>query len=146
MRRGPGPRGPGHRRRGPGGARCRRLVEPGVWEVQARIERFIEPALLLLLAERERHGYELVEELPDVTGEARRVDMGNLYRLLRSLEREGVVESEWAEGEEGPAKRVYRLTDAGRALLDTWASGLHEANGVVTAFLDRHEKGKEVSE
>lgn len=141
MRRGPGPRG----RRGGPGARCRRLVEPGVWEVQARIERFIEPALLLLLAERERHGYELVEELPDITGDPRRVDMGNLYRLLRSLEREGVVSSEWAEGDDGPAKRVYRLTEAGRGLLDTWASGLAEAGEVVAAYLDRYP-GKEVSE
>ena len=116
-----------------------------MWEVQARIERFIEPALLLLLAERERHGYELVEDLPDVTGEARRVDMGNLYRLLRSLEREGIVSSEWTEGDEGPAKRVYRLTEDGRRLLDTWAAGLAEAGRVVATFLDRYP-GKGVNE
>ena len=113
-----------------------------MWEVQARVERFIEPALLLLLGERERHGYELVEELSDVTGDPRRVDMGNLYRLLRGLEREGIVESEWTEGEDGPAKRVYRLTEAGRTLLDTWAAGLREAGEVVTGFLDRYEQGR----
>ncbi len=119
--------------------RCRRLVEPGVWEVQARIERFVEPALLLLLAERARHGYELVDELPDVMGDPRRVDMGNLYRLLRGLEREAVVESEWSDDGEGPAKRVYRLTEVGRALLDTWAAGLRDAAEVVSGFENRYE-------
>src|ERR687887_153106 len=62
-------------------ARCRRMVRPGHWGVRARVERFSEPALLLLLRERAAHGYELLDELPALTGEAR-VDMGNLYRLL----------------------------------------------------------------
>ena len=132
-------------RRGPRGARCRREVRPGVWEVQARVERFVEPALLLLLAERPRHGYDLVESLPDVTGDARRVDMGNLYRLLRALEREGLVASSWDEGATGPAKRVYTLTEAGRAVLDRWAESLPEVRSVVDAFVERYERGGEVS-
>ena len=53
------------------GTRARRLVGPGDWAVRARIERFGEPALLLLLAERPAHGYELLEQLPELTGEQR---------------------------------------------------------------------------
>jgi DNA-binding PadR family transcriptional regulator len=56
------------------------MVRPGHWGVRARVERFSEPALLLLLRERPTHGYELLEALPELTGEAR-VDMGNLYRV-----------------------------------------------------------------
>ena len=62
------------------------MVRPGHWGVRARVERFSEPALLLLLRERAAHGYELLEALPELTGEAR-VDMGNLYRVLRALAR-----------------------------------------------------------
>ena len=40
------------------------------------------------------HGYDLLERLPELTGE-QRVEMGNLYRLLRALEEEGLVASEW---------------------------------------------------
>jgi poly-beta-hydroxybutyrate-responsive repressor len=132
--------GPG-RRHGPGarGARTRREVAPGAWEVRARVERFVEPAILLLLAERPMHGYELLERLPGIAREERRVDLGNLYRLLRSLEEEGVVGSEWDERLPGPAKRVYRLTESGRALLAGWAAALGEARDVVTAFIDRYE-------
>jgi PadR family transcriptional regulator, regulatory protein PadR len=115
-------------------------VGPGRWEVSARIERFVEPALLLLLAERPMHGYELLELLPPIAREERRVDLGNLYRLLRSLEEEGIVASDWDEGLPGPAKRVYRLTDSGRELLARWADALGEAREVITAFIDRYRR------
>jgi PadR family transcriptional regulator PadR len=135
-----GPRG-ARRHGGPRGrgARTRRSVGPGQWEVRARVERFVEPALLLLLAERPMHGYELLERLPDIAHEERRVDLGNLYRLLRSLEEEGVVDSAWDEGLPGPAKRVYQLTDSGRELLARWAAALGEAREVITAFIDRYQ-------
>ena len=136
-----------HRRRGPGGprgprgrgARTRRSVGPGEWEVRARVERFVEPALLLLLAQRPMHGYEILDLLPDIAREERRVDLGNLYRLLRSLEEEGIVSSEWDESLSGPAKRTYRLTDSGRELLARWAAALGDARDVITAFIDRYE-------
>ena len=56
-----------------------------------RIERFQVAALLLLLRERQAHGYDLLERLPEVIGEER-VDVGNLYRVLRSLEEQGLVQ------------------------------------------------------
>jgi PadR family transcriptional regulator PadR len=119
-------------------ARYRRMVRPGHWGVRARLERFSEPALLLLLRERPAHGYELLEALPPLTGEAR-VDMGNLYRVLRALEEDGLVSSRWEAGEPGPAKRIYELTPAGRRLLDEWASALRRARERIDVFLDRYE-------
>ncbi len=113
--------------------------------MRARVERFIEPALLQLLSERPMHGYELLEEIPALAREERRVDLGNLYRLLRSLEEEGVVASVWDESLTGPAKRVYRLTPSGEALLAAWAVALAGARGLVTDFLERHERGKGVN-
>jgi PadR family transcriptional regulator, regulatory protein PadR len=107
--------------------------------VRARVERFVEPSLLLLLRERPLHGYELIERLPEVVGEGR-VDVGNLYRLLRSLEAEGVVSSEWSADLPGPAKRTYELTGEGRRLLDRWAEALRQAQTDVQSFLDRYEE------
>ena len=103
------------------------------------MERFVEPSLLLLLRERPLHGYELIERLPEVVGEGR-VDVGNLYRLLRSLEAEGVVSSEWSADLPGPAKRTYELTAEGRRLLDRWAEALRQAQTDVQSFLDRYEE------
>ena len=123
----------------------RREVAPGSWEVHARVERFVEPVVLLLLSERPMHGYELLETVPGLLRDERRLDLGNLYRLLRSLEEEGIVDSEWDAGLPGPAKRVYRLTDTGRALLGRWTEALREARGVIDQFIDRHERGGEVN-
>ena len=126
------------RPRGGRGARCRRMVRPGHWGVRARVERFSEPALLLLLRERATHGYELLEALPALTGEAR-VDMGNLYRVLRALEEDGLVTSRWESGEPGPAKRTYEVTEEGRRLLDEWAGAIRRSRSHIDDFLERYE-------
>jgi PadR family transcriptional regulator, regulatory protein PadR len=124
--------------RGGRGARCRRRTSPGHWGVRARVERFSEPAALLLLRERPAHGYELLDELPALTGEGR-VDMGNLYRVLRALEEDGLVTSTWHPGAPGPAKRTYELTTEGRRLLDEWAGALARARRRIDEFLERYE-------
>src|SRR5436190_23425627 len=123
-----------HRRTRP--ARHRSRHEQAGWEVRARVERFAEPALLLLLAERPTHGYELLERLPALVGDER-VDVGNLYRFLRALEDEGLVVSEWSAELPGPAKRTYTLTDEGRRLLDAWLAALDDLRGALDGFLDR---------
>jgi len=129
------------RHRGHPRARSRRLIRPGHWHVHARVERFIEPSLLLLLRERPLHGYELLERIPELGVEGR-VDIGNLYRLLRSLEQEGLVRSEWSADLPGPAKRTYELTAEGRRLLDHWAEALGRAQTTISGFLERYDEGR----
>jgi PadR family transcriptional regulator, regulatory protein PadR len=85
------------------------------------------------------HGYELIDRLPEITGADVRIDVGNLYRILRKLEAEGIVTSEWSADLPGPAKRTYELTEEGGRLLDRWAESLREAQGVLGDFLDRYE-------
>ncbi len=102
-----------------------------------RIERFQVAALLLLLRERPAHGYDLLDRLPELSGEER-VDVGNLYRVLRTLEEQGLVHSEWDDSVPGPAKRTYDLTDAGAAALDRWAVALDETRERIDRFLQRH--------
>jgi len=116
----------------------------GRWRVFARVERFTEPALLLLLRERPAHGYDLMERLPELTGE-QRVEMGNLYRLLRALEEEGLVSSEWDAASAGPAKRRYAITEAGTRLLEQWVDALRHSQERTGRFLERYEAGKEVN-
>ena len=115
------------------GPRARRH-QHGHWQVHARVERFAEPALLLLLRERPAHGADLLERLPELIGE-QRVEMGNLYRLLRALEEEGLVASEWDDG-----KRTYAITDDGLRLLDHWVEALRRAQERTDTFIRRYEE------
>src|SRR5246127_5652479 len=117
------------------GPRARRHHH-GRWRVLARVERFAEPALLLLLRERPAHGYDLLERPPELTGEAG-VEMGNLYRLLRGLGGDGLVRSG------GPdSTRTYELTDRGRQLLDQWVGALRNSQERTARFLERYEEGR----
>ncbi|MFL5942970.1 MAG: helix-turn-helix transcriptional regulator [Gaiellaceae bacterium] len=111
----------------------------GRWRVLARVERFAEPALLLLLRERPGHGYDLLERLPELTGEAR-IEMGNLYRLLRGLEEEGLVLSEWDDSSPGPAKRRYAVTPEGEQLLERWVEALRRSQERTSRFIERYEE------
>ena len=120
------------------GPRARRH-HGGRWRVFARVERFTEPALLLLLRERPARGYDRLERLPELTGE-QQIEMGNLYRLLRALEEEELVSSEWDESSPGPAKRRYALTPAGARLLDQWVEALRRSQERTQRFLDRYEE------
>ena len=117
------------------GARNRRRLSDGGWEVRARIERFGEPALLQLVAAGPTHGYELLERLPRLIG-GDRVDVGNVYRTLRALEDEGLVTSEWRADLPGPAKRTYTLTEDGGAALTAWLESLARLRESLGGFLD----------
>ncbi len=108
--------------------------------MHARVERFVEPALLLLLRDGETHGYDLADSLAGLAPDDP-VDLGNLYRLLRSLEAEGVVTSRWRDDLPGRVKRTYELTDDGRRLLDTWADSLRKTGDTIAAYLRRYEEG-----
>lgn len=82
----------------------------------------IEFCVLALLADEERYGFELVQQL---AGEQAMVTTeGTLYPLLGRLRREGAVETSWRESPTGPPRRYYRLTPAGRkslaAFVDEW--------------------------
>ena len=98
---------------------------------------FLRFCLLLLIAERASHGYDLLERLGSlgIAG----TDPGGLYRTLRSMEREGLVSSQWEMSLAGPARRTYWLTDEGLDWLHAWAGTLRENRRVLSLFLRRYE-------
>lgn len=97
---------------------------------------FLRPCLLLLLAETPSHGYDLLEKLAELGLPT--ADPGGLYRVLRSLEREGLVSSRWETSAAGPARRTYEVTDEGQEWLHAWAGALSEGRRIVGIFLRRY--------
>ena len=74
-----------------------------------------EMAILSLVVEQPRHGYE-IERVIEARGmrEWTEVGFSSIYYLLKKLEREGLVESRLEEAERGPARKVYHITQAGQ--------------------------------
>lgn len=75
----------------------------------------IKFALLELLAERPRHGYELIKDLEERSGGFYRPSPGSVYPTLQLLEDEGHVVSEMVDG-----KKVYSVTESGKRQLQEW--------------------------
>ncbi|HZB97231.1 MAG TPA: helix-turn-helix transcriptional regulator [Candidatus Sulfotelmatobacter sp.] len=98
-------------------------------------KNFLRPCLLLLLGEQAAHGYELIERLK-AFGFSR--DPGGLYRMLRSMEREGLVRSQWEPSGVGPDRCRYHLTPAGGDWLRAWAETLDDTRRTLEEYLQRY--------
>lgn len=71
--------------------------------------------LLHLLAEQESYGYEVVQRLHLIG--LTDIAAGTVYPALSRLEREGRLTARLVASDEGPARKYYRLTAAGRDAL-----------------------------
>ncbi|MFP7295887.1 poly-beta-hydroxybutyrate-responsive repressor [Neobacillus niacini] len=95
-------------------------------------KNFVLPFILLLLSRMSLHGYELSQKLQ--TFGFKTIDQGNLYRLLRQLEKEELVSSEWDTNGSGPAKRRYSITKAGITYLRGYANQLESYQSMLDQF------------
>ncbi|WP_237204713.1 PadR family transcriptional regulator [Rothia nasimurium] len=87
----------------------------------ALVRATLPTAVLACLAQENLHGYGLATRLEEMG--YGRLRGGSLYPALSKLEEAGYVTTAWMEGESGPARRQYRLTDAGaRQLADERAT------------------------
>ncbi|MGM0365139.1 MAG: helix-turn-helix transcriptional regulator [Actinomycetota bacterium] len=107
-----------------------------------RMGRFLIPALLLLLAEKPSHGYELSERYSELGFTEAESDPGAIYRNLRLLEKEGFIKARWETKGQGPAKKVYSITAEGTELLSSWAREIGGRKNILESFLERFKKLK----
>jgi DNA-binding PadR family transcriptional regulator len=86
----------------------------GPWGGRERMERgMLRHVILSVLKDGPRHGYEIIKHVEERTHGLHSPSPGALYPTLQYLEDLGLVRSE-QQGD----KRVYHLTDSGRAELD----------------------------
>jgi len=93
---------------------------------------------VLAALRREQYGYTLRKSLA-THGLA--VDEGTLYPLLRRLETQGLLTSEWRE-DANRTKRFYKLNDPGRQILDQLLAEWRGIDAALGAVLREEEKGK----
>ena len=89
----------------------------------------LELCVLVLLEQKDRYGYELVQEISNQI----EISEGSVYPLLRRLTKEGYFTTYLQESTEGPSRKYYKLTDVGKdylqKLLEEWREF---SNGVNT--------------
>lgn len=83
--------------------------------------------LLGLLAQGDRHGYDLKREHDERFPAARPLAFGQVYAALDRLTKQGKVTPVEVERVDGPDRTVFSLTGKGRASLDEWLAEVEPA-------------------
>jgi len=98
--------------------------------------------VLVSLADRDRHGYAIMQDIADRTGGRVRLNPSTLYTVVRRLLESGLVEEVHERPDpahDDERRRYYRLTPAGRAVARAEARRLERllADARVTGLLPR---------
>lgn len=84
-----------------------------------------ELLILSLLEARARHGYEISQQIEQLSEGTLKFNVASFYPLLYRLEKRGWIEGQWVEKEGQRRRRYYKLTADGRKMLKqhrrTWA-------------------------
>lgn len=88
---------------------------------------------VLAQLKNEHYGYTLKKELAE---RGMDIDEGTLYPLLRRLESQGLLLSEWRE-EDKRNKRFYRLSSNGKAMLKDLLAEWNNINAAVSRIVDK---------
>src|SRR5580765_7942788 len=76
-----------------------------------------EPLILSLLARGESYGYELIQEVKQLSGEKIKWTDGMLYPVLHRMEDNGWIKSRWVEMENGRKRKYYSIKKEGQQAL-----------------------------
>jgi PadR family transcriptional regulator PadR len=103
----------------------------------AKLELELRRGVVVLAAlsqlQRPRYGYELRQALAE---RGMPIEEGTLYPLLRRLETQGLLQSEW-KIQDGPPRRYYSLNADGRGLLARLTETWQGMNGTMNRLLEK---------
>lgn len=77
-----------------------------------------KPIILAILKRGESYGYEIIQQVREITGGELDWSEPMLYPFLKRLERDGLVRSRWRFSDKGPLRKYYTLTKQGAAELE----------------------------
>lgn len=80
------------------------------------------PLVLYQLVDGDKYGYEIVKQIEDSSNGRISIKQPTLYSVLKKLEHGRIISSYWQDSEIGGKRHYYKLTDNGRAQLDTYPS------------------------
>ncbi len=112
------------------------MVHGDVGHHSQLLKGLLDMCLLSVVSERPSYGYEMVRRLNekglDIAGET------SIYPVLRRLGNKDLIESYLEDSPTGPARKYYRITPAGKAVLEEWVTDWQAVrNGVDDVLRDR---------
>lgn len=87
---------------------------------------FLESCLLMLLYRAPNYGYKLMNGLQEFGFQTEQMDFSILYRALRALETEELINGVLDENSRGPQRRIYTITSQGKITLAEWIEAIRQ--------------------
>ncbi|HTX77309.1 MAG TPA: PadR family transcriptional regulator [Terracidiphilus sp.] len=83
-----------------------------------------------------QHGYGIARRIEQISGDLLAVNQGTLYPVLLRLEQEGAIASDWGASENNRRARFYRLTRAGKKVLETEKREWDQTAAIIARFFE----------
>jgi len=96
------------------------------------VQGTLDLLILKILALEPMHGWAVGQRIRQMSGDVLQVGQSALYPSLHKLEQNGWIASEWAASENNRKAKYYRLTRAGRRVLDREAAQWERLAGAIT--------------
>lgn len=77
-----------------------------------------KPLILSILERGEIYGYQIIQNVIDISGGTLEWSEGMLYPVLHRMEKENLIRSQWKISEKGRRRKYYRLTEQGKKELE----------------------------
>lgn len=91
-----------------------------------------KPVILSILANGEIYGYQIIQNVIDISGGTLEWSEGMLYPVLHRLEKEGFIRSQWKISDKGRRRKYYRLTELGQNELEKEMNQWMRVNELLT--------------
>lgn len=82
--------------------------------------------ILMTLLERDKYGYEIIDEVLQNTSGKVSIKQPSLYSSLKRMEEQSLISSYWRDSEIGGRRHYYHLTDLGKKHLEKWKNDVPE--------------------
>lgn len=101
----------------------------------ALVQGTLDLLVLKILALEPMHGWAVAQRIRQMSGDVLQVGQGALYPSLHKLEQNGWISSEWAISENNRKAKYYKLTKAGRKMLEQEAAQWERLSAAISLIV-----------
>jgi len=102
--------------------------------------RWMQFLILRVIYEKPSYGYEIIKSTEKIADNQHKIETGTAYTLLRRMEKENLLKSNWKENKQRPAKRIYRVTPKGKEHLKVWLKMVIQRKKMINKMISFYNK------
>ena len=103
----------------------------------------LRPSILIQLSQEDLHGYALLEGVEKFNFDIDRVDPSLIYRTLKKMEEDGLLESYQGEESLGPKRKIYHILPKGEENLSNLIKSLNQRKNEINNLIKSYNQIKE---